>query len=335
MLASEDDVVKRFFQLPELVARLLSFLDVKSILNLAKAHPPTIKILKNRSKMWKGLVNKIIDSSFDPYQETWTVDELDRDIQHLNELLQMMGGPGNLLLELLHAICECHASHKYEGPYEGEVVLNCPCQISNHSVAPAGFKILEAVEGGLSSTIQKVESVAVSHLDEDLLRPLGARLRRQWDLVIEVDTNILLCGDQESARNARVLLMQSREVQLQTLFVAGYIGRKGWAALAKSLSRFPGCCKKVEVHNRQYLLGGKSEDLKSIWESLQPGQGENNGWGIWEPSTKFLVFISKEADAAGEEEERGWEVLEQIVEMSREKWLDEAGERKREAEMLS
>ena len=327
--------MKRFFQLPELVAQLLSFLDVKSILNLAKAHPPTVKILKNRSKMWKGLVNKIIDNFYDPYHEPRTVDELDRDIQHLNELLQMMGVPEDLLLELLHAICECHASHKYEGPYEGEVVLNCPCHISNHSVAPTGFKILEAVEGGLSSTIQKVERVSTVCLDEDLLWPLGARMKRQWDLVIEVDTNILLCEDQKSARNARAILKRCQEVSLGTLYVSGPIGPKGWAALAKSLSRFPGCCKKVEVHNRQYLLGGKSEDLKSIWESLQPGQGENNGWGIWEPSTKFLVFISKEADAAGEEEERGWEVLEQIVEMSREKWLDEAGERKREAEMLS
>ena len=322
---SKNGVVKRFFQLPELVSKLLSFLDVKSILNLAKAHPPTIKILKNQSKMWKGLVNKIIE----PWDhEPWAVDGLDRDIQHLKELLQMMGLPEELLLELLHAICKRHASHKYEEPYEGEVVLNCPCHISNHSVAPTGFKILEAVEGALSSTIQKVESVAVSHLDEDLLRPLGARMKRQWDRVIEVDTNILLCGDQESARNARVLCMKSRRVQLQSLYVAGYIGRKGWAALAKSLSGFPGCCKKVKVHNRQYLLGGKNEDLRSIWESLQPGQGENNGWGIWEPTIKFLVFIFKEADA-GEEEERGWEELEQILDMSKGEWLAEAEKRKR------
>ena len=142
--------MKRFFQLPELVAQLLSFLDVKSILNLAKAHPLTIKILKNRSKMWKGLVNKIIDCSFDPYHDSWTAVELDRDIQHLNELLQMMGVPEDLLLQLLHAICGLHASHKYDVPYyEGEVVLNCSCHISHHSVALVGFKILEAVEGAL------------------------------------------------------------------------------------------------------------------------------------------------------------------------------------------
>ena len=177
---SKNDVVKRFFQLPELVSKLLSFLDVKSILNLAKAHPPTIKILKNQSKMWKGLVNKIIE----PWDhEPWAVDGLDRDIQHLKELLQMMGLPEELLLELLHAICGLHASHKYDVPYyEGEVVLNCPCHISHHSVAPTGFKILEAVEGALSSTIQKVERVSTSHLDVDMLRPLSARMKRQLGL---------------------------------------------------------------------------------------------------------------------------------------------------------
>ena len=45
--------MKKFWQLPELVEKLLMFIDVKSVLNLV--HAPTIalriEILKNRSKM--------------------------------------------------------------------------------------------------------------------------------------------------------------------------------------------------------------------------------------------------------------------------------------------
>ena len=127
MSSSKNDAMKKFWQLPELVEKLLPLLSVKSVLNLVKAHSPTIKILKNRSnKIWRGLVHKIIWPVHNPDEP---LDELEREIQYLNELLQMMGGPESLLLELLDAICRRYASHhKYRGVmYEGEVVVNCPC----------------------------------------------------------------------------------------------------------------------------------------------------------------------------------------------------------------
>ena len=76
--------------------------------------------------------------------------------------------------------------------------------------------------------------------------------------------------------------------------------------------------------------------MRSVWESLKPDQGDNYGWRIWEPTIKFMVIISKEG-AAGEEEKDGWEELEQILNMSKEEWLAEAGQKKRkeEAEELS
>ena len=41
MASSKDDAMKKFWQLPELVEKLLMFLDVKYVLNLA--HAPTIE----------------------------------------------------------------------------------------------------------------------------------------------------------------------------------------------------------------------------------------------------------------------------------------------------
>ena len=48
----DNHAVEMFWQLPELQENLLPFLDPRSILNLAKAFPPTVKILK---KLTPGL----------------------------------------------------------------------------------------------------------------------------------------------------------------------------------------------------------------------------------------------------------------------------------------
>ena len=86
MSSSKDDAMKKFWQLPELVEKLLMFLVVKSVLNLLMHQPLRIEILKNRSKMWKGLdnVQKIIwavHSSNAP----WAVEELERDIYPVSQ----------------------------------------------------------------------------------------------------------------------------------------------------------------------------------------------------------------------------------------------------------
>ena len=48
---------KKFWKTPELVEMLLAHLDASSILELGKAHPPTIKILQGVS-LWNKLIQK-------------------------------------------------------------------------------------------------------------------------------------------------------------------------------------------------------------------------------------------------------------------------------------
>ena len=146
MSSSKGNAERNFWQVP--IEYMLPFLDGESILNLSKAHSLTNMVLKNmsmsRSKMWEGLVNQI--------HEPWWTEE--RDLQVLNDILQTMGAPEALLLEFLHAICRKFASQEDPGSIwerREEVVVSCPCDISHHSVAPIGFRILESVEAALGS----------------------------------------------------------------------------------------------------------------------------------------------------------------------------------------
>ena len=328
MSTSVDDAQGKFWQVPELIEYMLPFLEGKSILNLAKAHPLTIKVLKNSSKVWMGIVNEV--------DEPWWTEE--RDIQVLNDLLQMMGAPESFLLELLHAICGKFASQEDQGFFwerrREEVMVSCPCHMAHHSVAPIGFRILESVEAALGSTIQKVERVAIQYLtgqdwtgDEDLdpedwLNALGARMKRQHEMVIAAKLGILFCDDQNDAENARALLTRCHWVELDKLWVTGDIGMNGWAALSKALSMFPGgILDQVEVDDRQDMLGGRREDLRSIWESLQE---EDGAWFV-----KFgnVVALVRKAAVPGDENKSvnkwvGWEKLEQILVISEDEyWL--------------
>ena len=165
-------------------------------------------------------------------------------------------------------------------------MVSCPCHMAHHSVAPIGFRILESVEAALGSTIQKVERVAIQYLtgqdwtgDEDLdpedwLNALGARMKRQHEMVIAAKLGILFCDDQNDAENAKALLRCERAT-LEKLWVTGDLVQNGWEALAEALSMFPGLVmEEVEVDYRQHVRGARREDLRSIWDRLQ-------GDGAW------------------------------------------------------
>ena len=99
MSSSKDDALKKFWQLPELIESLLAYLDARSILDLTKAHPPTIQLFKSRSKMrskmWKGFVDEIGGTGWD---------EESSILHRSNALLQMIGVPESLLLDLLRGV---------------------------------------------------------------------------------------------------------------------------------------------------------------------------------------------------------------------------------------
>lgn len=57
-MSSALDAVTKFRETPELVERLLPFLDSYSVWSLGQAHPLALQILKGSSLIWKDLVRR-------------------------------------------------------------------------------------------------------------------------------------------------------------------------------------------------------------------------------------------------------------------------------------
>ena len=93
------------------------------------------------------------------------------------------------------------------------------------------------------------------------------------------------------------------------------IGEMGWAALAEALSMFPPGAWDVQV-SRQNMLGGKREDLRKVWDSLQAG---SSGWKIELGTREVAIF-------KGEGVEDGWDLVEQMMDPSEEEIFAKAQE---------
>ena len=90
----------KFWRIPELVERLLLFLDTGSTSRLAKVHPLTMEILQSPLG-WRKLLRKSFPC------KTIIHSEQDRvEIQHLTQILKNMENPKLRLLELLDVICD-------------------------------------------------------------------------------------------------------------------------------------------------------------------------------------------------------------------------------------
>ena len=157
MFSSQDNhVVEIFWQLPELQENLLSFLDPQSTLNVAKAFPPIVKVLKKESRMRKLMWARLMDNIGKPW---W--DE-EQDVLHLCSLLQLMGLPEPLLMDFLHKVCL-----RYKGMFEDWVTVSCPCPMAGHGVSCKGLSILERIETTLNTRIQNVATVSIDRLHKE------------------------------------------------------------------------------------------------------------------------------------------------------------------------
>ena len=98
MSRQQSDAEKKFWICPKLVKHLLSFLDLRSTLHLAKEYQLSRKTLEDKHN-WKKLVDqKILFRKNEIALET---------VNYMAEILQLMKTPRMpLLRELLHTICE-------------------------------------------------------------------------------------------------------------------------------------------------------------------------------------------------------------------------------------
>ena len=324
---------KKFWKTPELVDLLLGHLDATSILELAKAHPPTILNLQSVC-LWNKLIQKTCpNDTRRPFGDTPDTPWLEKNlsakkakIEPLIKLLAKMEEPQDYVVSLLDLICtrfpadasrqftvSKDASGKLLYQTEGFVEVSCPRHAASHSVSPLGFLVLEEVERSLGSAEQRVEKVGLGHLGGLLISSLGSRMLRQEEqegvTAIKLDLAEISCNNQQEAENLLLPLKNCQKLTALLLAVADGVNAEAWAAVSKAVKLHHGECGLSAT--RSALLNGRREDLKTIWEAVKSVEVMYSEAFISEGE----VFIEKE---------EGWARLEQVLDMTEDQWRAEA-----------
>ena len=272
---ANDEAGGMFWNTPELIEKLLPYLDPSSTKCLAEAHDLTQETLL-RDLDWSKLVRRAFPFSNNTrWGEEGELEVVTRKARALAEILKMAANPKSLQLELLHVICERFSPD--ETYFSAQLVrVRCPCN-QTHEVAPLGFILLEEVESVLGSTEQIMVFVQARLYEEALLIALGNRARRQQGREFYADTSLIRCKNMKSAEAFFSLKEHCELVSFQCVSIEGEIGREGWAVLRQAFElpnrRDPQWAGmfKVEATSKA-MTGGRREDLKAIWDAFQDGR---------------------------------------------------------------
>ena len=266
--------VERFLQIPELLEHLLTVLDAYSLASLASVHQLTSKVLQETDI----LDGEVIRRSKLPLK-TLNEDTLEQQrlgIRLLVNLLLKLENGRDLLIDLLHVICEnCPGgdqSNRVGVSYHG-----------THWVSPLGVVLLEEAEGLFASSLFGIREIQVRNLKDFLLTALGSRLARQEEAVETLrlgreakDAVVVECKNTSHTRAFLTLMQKCSFVgQLCSgyfkihIHIFGSIHAEGWTQLAEA-SRLaidksqPDCLNfKTSKH---VLQKTRLEDLRAIWD---------------------------------------------------------------------
>ena len=204
----QDNAGKKFWGNPDLVEKLLPYLDVFAIILLAESKIScTIQILQKSSAVWTKLVRRTF-----PGNQTWSdhpstgrywnfvmerfhVEKI--QTLHLTSILTMMDNPKSHTLDLLEIMCEKFPPIEKS---DFSIKLVCPCHQSQHSVSPLGFLLLEEVEGAHGSAHQEVLQIKVPFLKDPLMSALGSRLSKQQVKMTKMHSGPVSCWNRKNAR---------------------------------------------------------------------------------------------------------------------------------------
>ena len=140
-----------FCATPELMEKLLLFLDAVSTWNLAEAHDLTFNIL-GKAFSWDKLVKRMLPVEYPICEIYLTSDDLTAEkskTRYLAEIVIMTKSKKwpQMEKDLLHGICKRY-------PANGDdplVVVSCSSCLHTHKVSSLGFLLLEEVEAKLDS----------------------------------------------------------------------------------------------------------------------------------------------------------------------------------------
>ena len=302
---------KKFWKMPELVTKLVSFLDGQSTLVLAQAHQLTLEVVQ-QPFVWNKVVRRTCpDSKNLQNLQIQILFAMNEDkMKPLLAILDMSKGAHEMKLTLLEVICERFPPYLDEEEIMTETVevsFSCP----NQPVSPLGFLLLEEVElaSGFPPNL-KVANASLAVLKEPLLTALSRRVSGEQEQSNNVQISLrgsVVCGTTEEV-HAFADIATSCKFTSSATVVVGDIGGEGWAALGKVAETYGGLGSAFKIFCvRRFLVGAKREDLRKLWESVQSWTVMVNG-----PETELLHMEDFDKD----EGEDGWERLVKLLERS-------------------
>ena len=198
---------KKFWKMPELVTKLVSFLDGQSIMVLAQAHQLTLEVVQ-QPFVWNKVVRRACpDSKNLQNLQIQILFAMKEDkMKPLLAILDMFKGAPEMKLTLLEVICERFPPYLDEEimtdngdllPETVEVSFSCP----NKPVSPLGFLLLEEVElaSGFPPNL-KVANASLAVLKEPLLTALSRRVSGEQEQSSNVQISLrgsVVCGTTE------------------------------------------------------------------------------------------------------------------------------------------
>ena len=258
----ESEAQHKVFNLPELVEKVISFLDPEAALHLVQSQVTNKEILQKSlsSQAWNMRVTRNKQSLSVEDGGLQTEDALNLvKIFKLADLQEHLQDFSSFLLNL---IC------KSSPDMSGWVIMICPCNPDPHTISLAAFHLLEEVEGVLGRTQMSVKSMTVVELKEPLLSAISSRISRQQKMLTFIAVQRVVINSKSSAL-AFITLLQAKAVEVDRLEVGEEIG---WQLLATALIH----CKPNLRHfhfliSRQDLA--RRSDIKDISNSANLEDG--------------------------------------------------------------
>ena len=347
----------KFWRMPELIEKLLEYLDEFSILSIVGLNLLTVEVLQTASRTSEPL-GKLIRTALGFGQAQIFEQQREKVRRMSNTLLAQLESPEPLLLEVLDVIC---AEHKFVNGgvwqpvwvpgiysttnYNQESLIRIRCPLHDfHSVSPLGFILLEDCEAAVAigSTKQPVINIELNgrtdiadtwrwwamrnenDMRETLILALVSRLARQ-EVAVETlawNSDTFEINSLKWAVAFNALLQKCDQLlNLKTVKVRGELGMDGWEALAEAMQRHP--CRLVFYTSRGWMLQARREDLRTIWEALpvRPNGSAPSCWTVeGRVSTNKRFKKACAGPQAKEKSEATWNCWSSWIILSQRRW---------------
>ena len=326
---------EQFWKMPELVVKLLRYLDLSSTKFLAESHELTRQILR-KEFVWNKLIQRILPReervTFPPHHDGLFEDDSlfvseRQKAKILAEILNLITGTQRGLQFTGHGKLLLHTiSARYPVGSPIMIDLACACR-QTHRVSAWAFMILEEAEASLgpraNASMMEIDTVKMMTLRGPLLMALASNLVAKQGTIENLDVESFGCKSDAEAVAIGTVVARSRAVSdANSLRISTEgVGREGWAAVARAVvDLWLARGKDVEFSSDPKTMGtGQREDLKAIWDNVSEwlvhgGQGDDGYRGAFR--------FTKEFD--GEEgwwDRRGYRRgLEAFIDMPVEEW---------------